>query len=193
MSVSSGGRRIRAPSSRGIHAAAMRSTCCPAYTVSLGTRTVSATRSSRRETGGGALSSNDRAKGLSVAVVRSAALSTVMRIGSVETTLSPWRARTGPMSNAPACCARSCSSRTVVRIDPPAPLNATSVMSREPSMAKPLSVGNMIWTGSAARLRARIVNKSCSPTRRRVRSTLAVTSAPCSSARADSRCSITSL
>ena len=43
---------------------------------------------------------------------------------------------------------------------PPAPLNATSVMSREPSIEKPFSGGNMICTGSAARLRARIVSMS---------------------------------
>ena len=170
---------MRSRRSRGIQAAAIRSTCWPVYTVSFGTSIVSATRSSRRESGGGVLSRSERANGLNVDAVRSAALSTVISIGSVETTLTPCRARTGPMRSAPGCCARSCSSRTIVRTDPtPTPLKATSVMSREPSMANPLSEGNVIWTGSAARLRARMVSSSCSPTRRRVRSTLAVTSAP---------------
>src|SRR4051812_11270020 len=97
------------------------------------------------------------------------------------------------MRSAPGCCARSCSSRTVVRIEPPpvVPPNATSVMSRDPTTAKPVSVGSTISTASAERDRARTVSISSSPTVRWVRSTLAVTSAPCSRAATASSASIT--
>ena len=105
VSARTGTRRIRSRRSRGTHAAAIRSTCWPTSTVSSGTITVSFTSSARR--GGGADSSSARTSGLSAVATPVAALSTVMRIGSVATEVSPWRTRTGPINTAPGCSARS--------------------------------------------------------------------------------------
>jgi len=70
-------------------------------TLSLGTSIVSATRSVRREIGGAAVFEQCARQRIQRHRAASAALSTVTRIGSVDTTLTPCFARTGPMSSAP--------------------------------------------------------------------------------------------
>ena len=169
-----GARRNCARSSRGNHAAATMSSCWPTMTVSPGRVTVSATRSLR--SGAGAVAMRPRASGLSRAATPAAALSTVTAMGSVATVCPPCRARTGPMTRSPARSARSRSSRIVVRNGPPAPSTTTSVTSRDPTMANPVSDGRTMPTGSAERVRARTVSVNSSPDARRRRSTLARTS-----------------
>src|SRR5437588_389757 len=93
-------RRRRVRSSRGNHAAAITSSCAPTSTESEGRITDSATRSLRP--GGGAEASSPRASGLSAAAGPTAALSTMIEIGSVATVRAPWRARTAPITSVPA-------------------------------------------------------------------------------------------
>jgi hypothetical protein len=184
--------RSRARNARGNHATATMSICSPTRTVSAGTTTVRPTRSPGPATGAGAASSSARASGPSRASTPPGALSTTSVIASVATTTSPWRARTGPITIRPNRSARSCSSRSVTRTGSPALLIVTSVSSREPTIANPVSGGSIRLTGSLERVCARMVSTTASPTGSRVRSTAAVTSgAPACSRR--TRTAITSL
>ena len=195
-SVRIGARRRRARSSRGNHATAITSSCWPTSTVSPGRSTVSATCSPGSPAAGGvAPSISRRAMGDTAVASPALALSTVTMRAAVATRRPFCSTRTGPITSAPGRCARSSSSRVVVRTGPPSASSVTSVTSRDPTTVNPVSAGRARVTGAADRVRARMVSSRSSPAATCVRSRRAVTSGagPLCSAASTQSASITSL
>ena len=191
-----GARRSRVRRSRGNHATASTSSCWPTSTESPGRSTLSPTWSPfSSEVGGVAVSISRRAIGDTAVARPTLALSTVTVSAAVVTRRPPCSTRTGPITSAPGRCARSSSSRVVMRTGPPSASSVTSVTSRDPTTVNPVSAGRARVTGAADRVRARIVSSRSSPAVTCERSTRAVTSGagPLCSAASTQSASITSL